>query len=100
MFWYKWTSRPDSTGDTQAIAYIDGRYKVIDWWSEGKVELYDIQEDVAEQHDLSQSKPELTQKLLAKLHEKEEEIGNLRKKGEAYLKNRMARNAKKKSKNK
>lgn len=100
MFWYKWQSRPDSTGDTQAISYVDGRYKVIDWWSENKIELFDLKEDVGEQNDLSSSKPELTKKLLAKLHEKEEEIGNLREQGVKALKNRMKRLEQKKNKHK
>ena len=46
-----------------------GDYKLIEVFETGKVELYNLREDIGEQNDLSQKKPELTAKLKKMLHD-------------------------------
>ena len=100
MFWYKWQSRPDSTGDTRAISYLDGNYKVVEWLDEDLVELFDLSTDVGEQTNLAAEMPERTEKMLASLHEVEEDVGNLREKGRKQLERRLEKAAEKKKRQK
>ena len=97
MFWYKWMARPDSTGDTRAISYIEGNYKVIEWLDEDMTELYDLSKDPGEHTDISSQMPEITNDLLAKLHKLEEEVGNQREAGAKYLEKRLKKAKKGKS---
>jgi arylsulfatase A-like enzyme len=46
----------------------DGDWKLIEFYHDEKVELYNLADDPGEQHDLSESKPEKTKELLDKLH--------------------------------
>ena len=81
MFWYKWQARPDSTGDTRAIFYLEGDYKAFEWLDEDLVESFNVRENVGERASLAAEKPDLTRELLAKLHATEAEIGDLRAEG-------------------
>lgn len=45
----------------------DGAWKLIEFYDDDKVELYKLQDDPGEQHDLSKSKPERTRQLREKL---------------------------------
>lgn len=91
MFWYKWTARPDSTGDTRSISYIEGKYKVIKWLDEDLVELFDLSADEGEQNSLAQQDPSRTEAMLKKLLDIEAEVGNLRTKGRQQLDRRLER---------
>jgi arylsulfatase A-like enzyme len=66
-FWHSPVGRPDSTGDENCSVIRDGDYKLIDWYDEGRVELYHINSDFEEQHDLSKTLPEKTDELYKKL---------------------------------
>lgn len=46
-----------------------GDYKLIDDFETGKKELYNLKEDIAEQNDLSEELPEITEKLYLMLEE-------------------------------
>ena len=50
IFCYKWMARPDSTGDSRAISFIEGDYKVIEWLVEDKIQLYNINEDLSKKN--------------------------------------------------
>lgn len=91
MFWYKWQARPDSTGDTRAMSYIEGKYKITQWLDEDLVELFDLSKDIGEQTNLAADMPDRTSAMLAKLLAMEESVGNLRDKGRADLDRRMQR---------
>ena len=100
MFWYKWQARPDSTGDTRAISYIEGNYKIIKWLDEDLVELFDLNKDVGEQKNLAAQMPEKTKLMLATLLEIEKSVGNLREKGRRSLEKRLEKFEKKKKRKK
>ena len=69
VFWHSSKARPASTGDTKSSAIRSGDYKLINWYKEGRTELYNIKEDPSESHDLSKKMPELTKTLLAQLNQ-------------------------------
>lgn len=53
---------------TPGASIRDGDWKLIEFYHDEKVELYNLADDLGEQHDLSTLRPEMTEKLLAKLH--------------------------------
>ena len=55
-------------GGTPGASVILGRYKLIAFFEDMKVELYDLIDDVSESHDLRDEMPEKAAKLLALLH--------------------------------
>ena len=55
-------------GGSPGSAIRWGRYKLIKFYENDRVELYDLSVDLREKHDISDDKPELTQKLLQKLN--------------------------------
>ena len=50
-------------------------WKLIEFYHEEKVELYNLRQDVGEQNDLSKAMPEKTQELLDLLHNWQRDIG-------------------------
>ena len=98
MFWYSHTARPYSTGDTRGMAYTEGKYKIHKWFTEGLVELYDLENDPGELHDLSKEMPEKTKELLAKMQKIEKSIGDLREKGKKSTERQSAKKSKGSSK--
>jgi arylsulfatase A-like enzyme len=69
VFWHSSKARPVNTGDTKSSAIRKGNYKLINWYVEGRTELYDIVKDPSESMDLSKKEPELTSQLLTELNE-------------------------------
>jgi arylsulfatase A len=52
-----------------------GRYKLIQFAEDGRIELYDLVADVAEQHDLSRKQPQVAAEILAELQEQLSSMG-------------------------
>jgi len=62
-----------------------GDYKLVERFENMKVELFNLKDDIGEQHDLSEEKPELTAKLRKMLHDWRKESGSqMPTKNEAY----------------
>ncbi|MGC4004812.1 MAG: sulfatase [Pirellulales bacterium] len=59
---------------TPAAAVRDGDWKLHEFYEDGRVELYDLKNDIGEKHDLAKSNPAKTHELLAKLHAWQKEI--------------------------
>jgi arylsulfatase A-like enzyme len=53
----------------------DGDWKLIEFYHYDTVELYNLDDDPGEQHDLSKSNPAQTKSLLAKLHAWQKQLG-------------------------
>jgi arylsulfatase A-like enzyme len=51
-----------------------GNYKLLEYFENGTVQLFDLQNDLGEKNDLSKSKPEMTKKLLKLLHDWRKEV--------------------------
>lgn len=56
-------------GDTPAGAIREGDWKLIEFFEDSHIELYNIKNDISEKHDLSASEPRIAKKLLQKLHQ-------------------------------
>lgn len=68
VFWHSSKARPVNTGDTKSSAIRKGDFKLINWYKEGRTELYNIANDPSEGKDLSKEKPQLTLQLLKELN--------------------------------
>ena len=69
VFWHSSKARPVNTGDTKSSAIRKGNYKLINWYKEGRTELYDMSKDPYEAHNISEENLELTEQLLKELNE-------------------------------
>jgi len=49
-------------------AIRSGRWKLIEWYEDGRTELFDLEHDLGEAHDLSRQEAERTRRLLGELH--------------------------------
>jgi len=68
IFWHYPHSR-------QEAAVRMGRYKLLHFFKADRVELYDLEQDIGERHDLSKTNPELTAQLLIKLKRWQKDVG-------------------------
>ena len=51
-----------------------GKYKLLEYYENGSVQLFDLEKDIGEQKDLSKAKPDVRAKLLKMLHEWRREV--------------------------
>ena len=51
-----------------------GNYKLLEYFENGGVQLFDLEKDLGEQNDLSKAKPKITKKLLKLLHDWRREV--------------------------
>ncbi|WP_171187353.1 sulfatase [Alienimonas chondri] len=51
-----------------------GRYKLLEYYENGTVQLFDLENDIGEQNDLAESRPEIAQKLKRMLHAWREDV--------------------------
>ena len=51
-----------------------GNYKLLEYYENGSVQLFDLEKDIGEQNDLSKAKPDVRAKLLKMLHEWRREV--------------------------
>ncbi len=63
------------SGSTPAAAVRAGRYKLIQWFEDDRVELYDLEKDPGERRDLSRELPEVRERLLALMRNWREQVG-------------------------
>lgn len=56
-------------------ALREGDWKLLEYYEDGRVELYNLRDDLAESRNLAGAEPRRTQALLHKLHEWREEVG-------------------------
>jgi len=64
-----------AAGATPHGAVRAGPWKLIEFYEDDRVELYDLSRDVGEQHDLSTARPETADRLRMRLHRWREEVG-------------------------
>lgn len=74
IFWHSPVSREINTGDSKSSAIRQGKYKLIEWYKEGRYELYNIEKDISETIDISKDKPKISKKLLKKLRNWRKEV--------------------------
>lgn len=55
-------------------AIREGNYKLFERYEDGRVHLYDLEDDISEEKDLASEKPELVQEMRKRLHQWYEEV--------------------------
>ncbi len=68
IFWHYPHSR-------QEAAVRMGRHKLLHFFKANRFELYDLEDDIGERNDLSETEPELAKRLLAMLKRWQEDVG-------------------------
>ena len=63
LYWHYPLRKPHFLGGRSSGAIRDGDWKLIEFFDDRHVELYNLAEDIGERQDLSQSKPELVERL-------------------------------------
>lgn len=63
------------SGNRPSGAIRAGDYKLIEWYEDGKVELYNLQEDLGERNDLAATMPGKADELKRMLHVWRAEVG-------------------------
>jgi len=61
-------------GGTPGAAIRKGQYKLIEFFEDGRVELYDLDEDIGEKNDLAEQLPDLKSELLEELHQWQKDV--------------------------
>ncbi|WP_129699285.1 sulfatase [Parabacteroides goldsteinii] len=64
-------------GGRPSAAIRSANYKLVEFFEDGHVELYDLKEDVSEQNNLSEAMPWLVNELKEKLHRWQKEVNAL-----------------------
>ena len=61
-------------GGTPGAAIRKGNYKLIEFFEDGRLELYDLSEDIGEKNNLSDLMPKLRDELLEELHQWQKDV--------------------------
>jgi len=61
-------------GGTPGCSIRKGDWKLIEFFEDGRVELYNLREDVGEAYDLAAALPELAERLRRELHDWQQEV--------------------------
>jgi arylsulfatase A-like enzyme len=72
IFWHY--PHYSNQGGKPGAAVRLGKYKLIEFFEDNKVELYDLEADIGEQNDLSDQMPERAAELLEILHNWQKEV--------------------------
>ena len=75
IYWHSPVSRPQSTGDENSSAIRIGNYKLIEFYDDDRVELYDLSNDIGESNDLSTEMQDVKERLLKRLKDWRNETG-------------------------
>ena len=54
---------------TPVSALREGKWKLLKYYEDGRIELYDLEQDVAEQHNVARQHPDLVRRLSKKLRQ-------------------------------
>ena len=76
LFWHY--PHYGNQGGAPGAAILDGDWKLIEWFEEVRVELFNLKDDPSERRDLSAEQPERVRALRGKLLAWQKEVGALR----------------------
>nr|MDO8088720.1 sulfatase [Candidatus Sigynarchaeum springense] len=72
IFWHY--PHYNGNGARPASSVIEGAWKLIEWLEDGKIELFNLDDDVGEQHDLAREQPAERDRLLGSLKAWQREV--------------------------
>ncbi len=61
-------------GGSPSGAVREGKWKLIEWYEDGKINLFNLEEDIGEKNDVSEEYPEVVEKLHEKLKRWRKEV--------------------------
>lgn len=67
LYWYSDRGRRGSTGDLNAAVVREGSFKLMEFFNEDRIELYNLDLDPSETTNLANKLPEVRDQLMAKL---------------------------------
>ncbi|RAP78598.1 sulfatase [Paenibacillus montanisoli] len=67
LFWHY--PHYGNQGGTPGSSVREGDYKLIEFFEDGRLELYNLRTDLSEEHDIAQQQPERVERLRRKLHQ-------------------------------
>jgi arylsulfatase A-like enzyme len=67
IFWHSPLGRPTQTGDVNGTAMRLGHYKLIEWYDDEVVELFDLSADIGERENLVEKNPRIAKRMLDEL---------------------------------
>ena len=62
-------------GGSPSGAIRDGRWKLVEWYEDGRLELFDLEQDLGEHYDVAQLHPERVREMHRMLQEWRSEVG-------------------------
>jgi len=74
VYWMSRKARPHSTGDSKMAVVRSGDYKLIEYLETKALELYNLKEDISEEHDLSEKEPVKAVQMLQLLKDWKKEM--------------------------
>ena len=75
LFWHY--PHYGNQGGAPGAAILDGDWKLIEWFDDSRVELFNLKEDASERRNLGPEQPQRTRTLLGKLHDWQKDVGAL-----------------------
>ena len=75
LYWHYPLAKPHFLGGPSSGAIRSGDFKLIEFYDTGKVELYNLRNDIGEQHDLAATMPEEVVELRRKLAAWRQQVG-------------------------
>ena len=69
LFWHSPKARPNKTGDHNCSVIRVGHYKLIDFYDEGRLELYNLKDDPAETNNLANKEMKRAQEMYQQLND-------------------------------
>ena len=69
LFWHSPKGRPTKTGDRNASAVRVGDYKLLDFYDDHRLELYNLKEDPSEAFNLAEKEPAKADEMLKLLND-------------------------------
>lgn len=68
VYWHSSKARPKNTGENNSSAIRSGDWKLVHFYEENKIELYNVKKDISEATDLSNELPEKASELMNQLN--------------------------------
>ncbi len=68
VFWHEEKARPHSTGDSKCSVIRKGPYKLMHFYAQDRIELYNTEKDVSETENLALKEPERANAMLRELN--------------------------------
>lgn len=76
IFWHY--PHYSNQGGTPAASVVSGNWKLIEYFEDGHIELYDLATDIGETRDLAAEKPDVARRLLSMLQAWQKDVAAIR----------------------